>query len=57
MQIGWFRGKKKKQKTKAKQKKQKTKTNFTCISTTTAELFFSANKNTNEFLLRLSLLS
>lgn len=45
MQIGWFRGKKKKKKTKTKQKKQKTKKkNFTCISTTTAELFFSANK-------------
>lgn len=43
MQIGWFRGKKK---TETKQKKQKTKQkkNFTCISTTTAELFFSANK-------------
>lgn len=42
MQIGWFRGKKKKRpKRNKKSKKQK---NFTCISTTTAELFFSANK-------------
>lgn len=44
MQIGWFRGKKNKQTKKKKaKKKQKTK-NFTYISTTTAELFFSANK-------------
>lgn len=43
MQIGWFRGKKKKKKPKRNKKSKKQK-NFTCISTTTAELFFSANK-------------